>query len=351
MFGTVARSLSPRAGRVRAPVHAYHPRMRALLCRSLEDGVDGLRVEDVASPALPPGAVRIDVRAAGVNFADTLLVRGRYQEQPALPFAPGLEAAGVVTEVAAGVERPQLGDRVLALLDHGGFASEAIARAEDVARLPDAMDFATAAAMPVTYATAHLALVERARLQAAETLVVFGATGGAGLAAVEVGKALGAHVVAVASTAEKLAVAAERGADECIAYGSEDVRERLEALGGPHVVFDPVGGAMFEAALHSVRPGGRILVIGFASGSVPQIPANHLLVKDASALGLSLGQLRRHQPEAVRAALDDLLRMWGDGALRPLVSERVSLDEAPEALRRIAGGRAVGKLVVDLGAE
>ncbi|MGE0134186.1 MAG: NADPH:quinone oxidoreductase family protein [Dehalococcoidia bacterium] len=323
--------------------------MRALLCRSLEDGIDGLRVQDVPPPPLPPDGVRIEVQAAAMNFADTLLVRGRYQERPDLPFAPGLEAAGTVLEVAPGVQHVLPGERVVALLDHGGFADEAVAHASDVVAIPEGIDNVTASAIPVAYLTSYLALVERARLRSGEVLVVFGASGGVGLTAVEVGHGLGARVVAVASSRDKLALAIERGADEAIAYTEEDVAARIEELaGGADVVYDPVGGDLFNAAMHAINPGGRILLVGFASGSVPQIPANHLLVKDAAALGFSIGQFRRHEPERVRAALGELLRMTVEGRLRPLVSRVLTLDEAPGALRELQAGRTVGKLVVRL---
>jgi NADPH2:quinone reductase len=284
-----------------------------------------------------------------MNFADTLIVRGRYQEKPALPFTPGMEAAGVVLEVSSGVADIEGGQRVVALLDYGGFAEQAIARATDVVALPDGVDFVTASAMPIAYLTSYLALVDRARLRRDEVLLVYGASGGVGLTAVEAGRSLGARVLAVASSDDKLEVAREHGADEVINYRTEDVRERVEAMaGGVDVVYDPVGGDLFEAALHCINPGGRILLMGFASGTVPQIPANHLLVKDASALGFSIGQFRKHEPERVRVALAELLAMYEAGKLHPLVSRVLPLDQAVEGLRVIESGRAVGKLVVRL---
>ncbi len=321
--------------------------MRALICRSLEAGIGGLSVEDVPPPPLPPGSVRIQVHAAAMNFADTLLVQGKYQDQPALPFAPGLEAAGVAIEVAPDIHDILPGQRVVALLDHGGFAEEAIARARDTVVVPDGVDLTTAAAMPVAYLTSYLALTERARLQRGEVLVVYGASGGVGLTAVEVGKALGARVIAVASSAARLDVARKHGADHGIDYRTEDVRERIEEIaGGADVVYDPVGGDLFEAALHCINPGGRILLMGFASGNVPKIPANHLLVKDASALGFSIGQFRRHRPDLVRSALAELLRLHAAGALHPVVSQVLMLDGAVEGLQTLQSGRALGKLVV-----
>lgn len=321
--------------------------MRAVVCRQWGD-IDDLRVEELPPPDLPAGHVRIAVEACGINFADLLLVRGQYQEEPAFPFAPGMEAAGRVIEVAADVDDVAVGERALAFLDrHGGYAEEAVTRAVDVARIPEGMDAATAAAFPVVYATAHLALAHRARLQPGEVLLVHGASGGVGLTAVEVGKALGATVIASASSADKLEVARQHGADHLLNYAQEDIRDRVLALtDGADVVFDPVGGDAFTASLRCIRPGGRILVIGFASGAVPQIPANHLLVKDASALGLSLGQLRRNRPDVVREAVRECLDWWAQGRLRPLVSQVLPLEEFATGMRLLGDRRATGKVVL-----
>ncbi len=320
--------------------------MRAIRCHAPGD-IEDLRLdEDVAPPPLVPGGVRVAVHAAGVNFSDLLITRGEYQLRPPHPFSPGMEAAGVVTEVAPGVEGVRPGDRVLAFLDAGGFAEEAVAREQDVAVIPDAMGWETAAGFPVVYATSHLALRHRARLEAGEVLLVHGASGGVGLTAVEVGKALGATVIATASSPEKLAVASDHGADHLV-LSSDDVREQVMTLtGGADVVYDPVGGDLFTASLRCVRPGGRILVIGFASGTVPQIPANHLLVKDVAALGLSLPQLRQHRPDVVRTALVELLDWAADGRLRPHVSAVVPFEETVEALRLLQERRSTGKVVV-----
>jgi NADPH:quinone reductase len=325
--------------------------MRAVVCREW-GAVESLRLEQIAEPALPAGGVRIEVRAAGVNFADLLITRGEYQEKPPFPFSPGMEAAGVVREVAEGVTRVRPGDRVLAFLDHGGYAEQAVAREADVTPIAGGMDFVTAAGFPVIYATSHLALRHRADLQPGEALLVHGASGGVGLTAVEVGKALGATVIATASSAQKLEVAREHGADHLVNYAQEDVRERVLALtGGCDVAYDPVGGEAFTASLRTIRPGGRILVIGFASGDVPQIPANHLLVKDASAMGLSLGQLRKHRPEVVAAAMEELLRWYEDGRLRPHVSSTLPLERFAEAMALLRDRRSTGKVVLTVGGE
>lgn len=320
--------------------------IRAVICRAWGE-VEDLRLEDAPAPPLDPGHVRIEVHATGVNFADLLIARGEYQTKPDFPFSPGMEAAGVVTEIGAAVEGLSVGQGVLAFLDYGGYAEEVTARAIEVTPLPEGMDFATAASFPVVYATAHLALGFRARLQAGEVLLVHGASGGAGLTAVEVGKAMGATVIASASSAEKLSVARDHGADHLIDYSHEDIRDRvLEVTGGADVVYDPVGGDAFTASLRCINPGGRILVIGFASGTVPQIPANHLLVKDASALGFSLGQVRRHRPGAVQASMRELLAWHADGRLRPHVSTVLPFEQFADAMHLLRDRRSTGKVVL-----
>ena len=325
--------------------------MRAVICGQWGE-LDDLRIQEVARAPLGAGQVRLEVHAAGVNFADLLIVRGEYQTKPGFPFSPGMEAAGVITEVGDDVADLDVGDRVLAFLDYGGYAEEAVVNARDVTRLPDPMEFTTGASFPVVYATSHLALRHRARLQPGEVLLVHGASGGVGLTAVEVGKAMGATVIATASSAEKLAVAAEHGADHLVNYAEEDIRERVVALtGGADVVYDPVGGDAFTASLRCINPGGRLLVIGFASGTVPQIPANHLLVKDASALGFSLGQMRKHQPDAVRAAMRELLGWCADGRLRPHVSRVLPFEEFQDAMRLLRDRRSTGKVVLRMREE
>ena len=320
--------------------------MRAVVCHAWAD-LDALAIEEVPAPVLGEGEVLMEVHAAGVNFADLLIVKGEYQHKPPFPFSPGAEAAGVVSAVGVGVTSVEVGQRVLAMLDHGGYAEQVVARSHEVTPIPDGMDFETAATFPVVYATSHLALGHRARLQAGEVLLVHGASGGVGLTAVEVGKAMGATVIASASSAEKLEVAREHGADHLINYAEEDIRERVLALtGGADVVYDPVGGDTFAASLRCINPGGRILVIGFASGTIPQIPANHLLVKDASALGFSLTQLRQHHPEVVQASMRELLAWAEQGRLRPLISSTVPFEAFADAMRLLRDRRSTGKVAI-----
>ena len=327
--------------------------MRAVICHSWGQPGD-LVVEDRESPSPGPSEVLIEVAAAGVNFADILMVAGKYQEKPAFPFSPGLEIAGRIAALGEGVVGFTLGQRVLALTGHGGFAEAAVAKATDTFVLPDGLDWVTAAGLAITYATAHGALVWRADLQADETLLVHGAAGGVGLAAVEVGKALGAQVIATAGGPEKLAVARRFGADETIDYRSEDIRQRVKDMTdgrGVDVVFDPVGGSVFDASLRCVAWGARLIVIGFAGGEVPKIPANILLVKNIAAIGFYWGSYRRHAPEMVKEQFAELFAWCEAGKITPHVSHRLDLAEAAEALTLLSDRRSTGKVVLTTGLE
>jgi len=323
--------------------------MRALLCRSL-DGIGSLEVAEVASPFLGFGQVRIGVRASGINFPDILMVEGKYQVRPELPFIPGLEVAGVVLECAAGVEHVRPGDRALAFARRGGgHAEEVVVPGAIVTPIPDAMDFVTAAAFPVAYGTAHFALTHRGHLAAGETLLVLGAAGGVGLAAIEVGKLLGARVLAAASSAEKLAIARQHGADETINYGVENLRDQVRALTdgkGVDVVFDPVGGGAFEQSVRCVGWEGRILVVGFASGDVPHVAASMILVKNFSVTGVVFGEHSWRFPDDTRARIAKLLDAYSEGRLKPTVMRTYPLAEAIVALTEMSSRRVMGKLVL-----
>jgi NADPH2:quinone reductase len=321
--------------------------MRAVLCHAWGE-VEGLQLGEAPSPVPAEGEVLIAVRATGINYADALMVAGRYQTKPALPFSPGLEAAGIVAACGGGVTRFRPGDRVMAILAHGGLAELAVAPEAETFAIPDRMSFEEAGAFPVAYISSHVALRWQARLEPGETLLVLGAAGGVGLTAVEIGKAMGARVIAAASTDEKLAVARERGADEVINYATEKLTDRVMALTdgkGADVCFDPVGGELFDAALSSLGWGGRILLIGFVAG-VPQIPANRLLVKHRAALGSSLRYFRWHAPDKLRRSVEELVRWYGEGKLRPLVTHRLPLERSVEAIRLLTDRKAHGKVVV-----
>jgi NADPH:quinone reductase len=322
--------------------------MRAVLCKEL-GGPDKLVVEEVPSPPLRDGTVRIEIHAAGVNFADLLLIAGQYQDRPPLPFIPGMEVAGVVREIGAGVSHVKLGDRVLASVGRGGYAEEVIAEAEIVQRIPDAMDFVTAAAFPVAYSTSHGAFAWRGRLRAGEWVLVLGASGGVGLTAVEIAKAMGATVIAAAGGAEKLAVAKRAGADHLIDYTSEDLRERVKTLTGGRgvdVVYDPVGGDAFDQSLRCIAWEGRVIIIGFAAGRIPQVPANLILVKNIDLIGFFWGSYRRHKPHLMTESFQHLFRWFEAGKLRPHVSHRLPLTGVGQALDLLKTRKSTGKVVL-----
>ena len=321
--------------------------MRAVICRAW-GAVETLTVEDVAPPAPGRGQVLIDVKATGVNYADSIMVAGKYQTRPAFPFSPGLETAGVVAACGEGVTRFVPGDRVMAILAYGGLAELALADEAETFAVPDAMPFDEAGAFPIAYMSSHVAIRWQGRLEAGETLLVLGAAGGVGLTAVEIGKAMGARVIAGASTADKLAAARERGADETVNYASEKLTERVLALTdgkGADVCFDPVGGDLFDAALSALGWGGRMLLVGFVGG-IPQIPANRLLVKHRAALGSSLRYFRWHAPDKLRRTVDELLGWYGEGKLRPCITHRLPLGKSVEAIRLLTDRKAHGKIVV-----
>ncbi|HUO63991.1 MAG TPA: NADPH:quinone oxidoreductase family protein [Terriglobales bacterium] len=310
--------------------------------------VENLKLGDVPAPVPADGEVVIAVKAVGINYADAIMVAGNYQTKPPLPFSPGLEAAGIVTACGRRVTRFKPGDRVMAILAHGGLAELAVAPEAETFAIPERMSFEEAGAFPVAYISSHVALRWQGRLEPGETLLVLGAAGGVGLTAVEIGKAMGARVIAAASTAEKLAVAQERGADEIINYATEKLTERVMALTdgkGADVCFDPVGGELFDPALSSLGWGGRILLIGFVAG-VPHIPANRLLVKHRAALGSSLRYFRWHAPDKLRRSVEELLLWYGEGKLRPLVTHRLPLEQSVEAIRLLTDRKAHGKVVV-----
>src|SRR5438552_9935481 len=320
--------------------------MRAVICRAWGP-VDDLKLEDVAPPTPGPGQLVIDIKATGVNYADSIMVAGRYQTRPPFPFSPGLETAGVVTRRGEGVTRFKTGDRVMAILAYGGFAEQALADEAETFPIPDGMPFEEAGAFPIAYISSHVAIRWQGRLEAGETLLVLGAAGGVGLTAVEIGKAMGARVIAGASTAQKLAVAREHGADDLIDYATEKLTDRVMALTdgqGADVCFDPVGGELSDAALSSLGWGGRLLLVGFVAG-VTHIPANRLLVKNRAALGCSLRYYRWHAPDKLQQSVAELFSWYQAGALKPCVTQRLPLERSVEAIRLLTDPKAYGKVV------
>ena len=321
--------------------------MRAVICRAW-GAIEDLKLERVDPPMPGAGQVLIDVKATGVNYADSIMVAGRYQTKPDPPFSPGLETAGVVARCGPGVTRYTPGDRVMAILAYGGFAERAIAEEVETFAVPKKMPFDEAGAFPIAYISSHVAIRWQGRLEAGETLLVLGAAGGVGLTAVEIGKAMGARVIAAASTAEKLAVARDHGADALVDYAREPLTERVMALTdgkGADVCFDPIGGDLFDAALSSLGWGGRILLIGFVGG-IPRIPANRLLVKNRAALGSSLRYFRWHAPDKLRRSVAELVESYAAGKLRPAVTHRLPLERGIDAIRLLTDRKAHGKVVV-----
>src|SRR5262250_470387 len=321
--------------------------MRAVMCHAWGE-VESLKVEDVAPPRPARGQVVIDVKATGVNYADAIMVAGNYQTKPPFPFSPGLETAGVVAEVGEGVTRFSRGDRVMAILAYGGFAENAVADDAETFAIPDGMPFDEAGAFPIAYMSSHVSIRWQGRLEPGETMLVLGAAGGVGLTAVEISKAMGARVIAAASTAEKLAVARERGADDLVNYATEKLTDRVMARTdgkGDDVWFEPVGGELVNAALLALGWGGRILLVGFVGG-VQQIPANRLLVKHRAALGSSLRYFRWHAPDKLKRSVEELLRWYGEGKLRPCVTHRLPLERSVDEIRLLTDRRAYGKVVV-----
>ncbi len=321
--------------------------MRAMVCRAW-GAVEDLELDEVAAPTPGDDEILIEVKVTAVNYADSLLVAGNYQTKPAFPFSPGLETAGVVGEVGAQITRFAPGDRVMAVLAHGGLADRVLAKEAECFSIPEEMGFVEAGAFPVSYLSSHVAIRWQGRLEAGESMLVLGAAGGVGIPAVEISKAMGARVLAGASTPEKLAVARAHGADELIDYARDNLKDRVMALTdgkGVDVVFDPVGGDLFDSALSSLGWGGRILLVGFVGG-IPRIPANRLLVKHRSALGSALRYFRWHAPEKLARSAEELMRWYAEGKLKPLVSERYPLEESAKAIRRLTERQAHGKVVV-----
>ncbi|MDH4610192.1 NADPH:quinone oxidoreductase family protein [Pseudomonas sp. BN102] len=324
--------------------------MKAVLCKAFGPA-DTLVLEEVASPEPKKNEILIDVHSAAVNFPDTLIIEGKYQFKPPFPFSPGGEAAGVVAAVGEKVSHLKPGDRVMALTGWGSFAEQVAVPAYNVMPIPKGIDFNSAAAFGMTYGTSMHALKQRANLHPGETLLVLGASGGVGLAAVEIGKAMGARVIAAASSAEKLEVAKAAGADALINYSEENLKDRVKELTGGQgadVIYDPVGGDLFDAAVRAINWNGRLLVVGFASGRIPELPVNLALLKGASVVGVFWGSFAQRQPQDNLANFQQLFAWYAEGKLKPLVSQTFPLERAAEAINALANRTAVGKVVVEV---
>jgi NADPH2:quinone reductase len=322
--------------------------MKAVVCNAW--GLpDTLVVQELPEPQAGPGQVALDVKAAGVNFPDVLIIQGKYQFKPELPFTPGSELSGVVRALGDGVTGLKVGDQVIAFTAQGAFAQQIVVPAHACMPMPPGMDFDTAAAITLTYGTSHHAVVDRAALKAGETMLVLGAAGGVGLAAIEIGKALGARVIAAASSDEKLAVCTEHGADAVINYTTEDLREAIKAAtggNGPDVIYDPVGGIYAEPAFRSIGWRGRYLVVGFANGEIPKLPLNLTLLKGASLMGVFWGEFAKREPKANMAAMRQLMGWLAEGKIKPRISGRYALADTAAALNDMAARKVTGKVVI-----
>lgn len=322
--------------------------MKAALCKALGPP-ESIAIEEVDAPMPGPGELKVRVKAVGVNFPDVLMMAGKYQVQPPLPFSPGAELSGEVMETGKGAEGFGAGDRILAMVGHGAMAEEICVPAAVSVPIPDDMDYVTAAGFMLTYGTSYHALKQRAALAEGETLVVLGAAGGVGLAAVELGSLMGARVIAAASSDEKLALAREHGAAEGIDYSRESLKERVKALTdgrGADVVYDPVGGELFDDCMRSIAWKGRVLVVGFASGTIPKIPANLALLKGCQVVGVFWGSFTQREPEAHAENVAELMAHFAAGRLKPHVSHTFPLEQAGAAMQMLADRKAKGKIVV-----
>ncbi|MDA0822146.1 MAG: NADPH:quinone oxidoreductase family protein [Proteobacteria bacterium] len=321
--------------------------MRALICRQW-GGLDQLEIASVAAPTPSESQILISCEATAVNYADAIMVSGKYQTKPPLPFSPGLETAGTVLACGSQVTRFSPGDRVMSLLHFGGLAEQAVAEESDSWKIPETMDIVDAGAFPIAYLSSDVALRWQGRLERNETLIVLGAAGGVGLTAVEIGKAMGATVIACASTPEKLAIAREHGADALINYSNEDLKARVLELTderGADVCFDPIGGQLFDASLSSLGWGGRYVHVGFVGG-VPNIPANRLLVKNRAALGSSLRYFRWYAQDKLQTSMESLLQWYMESKLSPLVTHQFPLDRSVEGIKLLTERRAYGRILI-----
>lgn len=326
--------------------------MKAVLCKQFGPP-ESLVLEEVPDLKAGPGEVVVTVKACGVNFPDTLIIQGKYQFKPEMPFSPGGEVAGIVKEVGVGVSRYKPGDKVIAFLGWGGFAEQVLASEAQLMPMPEGMDFLQAAGFVLTYGTTQYALKNRAGLKSGESLLVLGAAGGVGLAAVEIGAIMGARVIAAASSADKLAFCKENGAAETINYAADDLKTRVKALTsgeGVNVIYDPVGGNLAEPAVRSMAWEGRYLVIGFAAGEIPKIPLNLTLIKNCSIIGVFWGAFAAREPDKNAANLDELFGWFKSGKLKPRIHATYPLERTADALNDILQRRVKGKIILTTGA-
>ena len=324
--------------------------MKAVLCESFGPA-ENLTLADIEAPQLLPGHVIVEIRACALNFPDVLMIEGKYQSLPPFPFTPGGEFAGVVSEVADDVENWQLGDEVFGACGHGAMAERICVSAKSLRAKPQSMGFAQASGISTTYGTSYYALKQRANLQAGETLLVLGAAGGVGLAAVELGKAMGARVIAAASSPEKLRIAQQAGADDLVDYSDGELKEKVKTLTegkGVDVIYDPVGGPMFDQCMRCINWGGRVLIVGFVGGDIPKVPTNLILLKSCQVVGVFYGAFSGRFPAENQQNFVEIIDMFNSGNLKALVGGEYALDDYVDALNCLSQRRAVGKIVVNI---
>jgi NADPH2:quinone reductase len=306
-------------------------------------------IAEVEKPSPSAGQILVEIAACGLNFGDLLMAKGQYQEKPPLPLTLGMEVAGRVAALGEGVDNVEVGQRVIVGSGHGGLADFGVFPANKAQPIPDEMPYSDAAAFNVAYGTSHVGLDYRCRLQPGENLLVLGAAGGVGMTAIEIGKMMGATVIACARGKDKLAVCKDAGADHLIDSDTDDIREAVKDLGGADVVYDPIGGEQFKAAMRACNPEARILIVGFASGEVPQIPANHLLVKNLNIMGYYWGGYNAFKPEVIQNSMRQLIAWYSEGKLKPHVSHALPLEQAGEAYELLRSRKSTGKVVVTTG--
>jgi len=324
--------------------------VKAVLCESFGPA-ENLTLADIEAPQLLPGHVIVEIRACALNFPDVLMIEGKYQSLPPFPFTPGGEFAGVVSEVADDVQNWQLGDEVFGACGHGAMAEHICVSAKSLRAKPQNMGFAQASGISTTYGTSYYALKQRANLQAGETLLVLGAAGGVGLAAVELGKAMGARVIAAASSPEKLRIAQQAGADDLIDYSDGELKEKVKTLTegkGVDVIYDPVGGPMFDQCMRCINWGGRVLIVGFVGGDIPKVPTNLILLKSCQVVGVFYGAFSGRFPAENQQNFVEIIDMFNSGNLKALVGGEYALDDYVDALNCLSQRRAVGKIVVNI---
>ena len=324
--------------------------MKAVLCESFGPA-ENLILADIEAPDLLPGHVIVEIRACALNFPDVLMIEGKYQSLPPFPFTPGGEFAGVVSEVSDDVQNWQVGDEVFGACGHGAMAEHICVSAKSLRAKPQSMGFAQASGISTTYGTSYYALKQRANLQAGETLLVLGAAGGVGLAAVELGKAMGARVIAAASSPEKLQIAQQAGADDLIDYSDGELKEKVKALTegkGANVIYDPVGGPMFDQCMRCINWGGRVLIVGFVGGDIPKVPTNLILLKSCQVVGVFYGAFSGRFPAENQQNFVEIIDMFNSGNLKALVGGEYALDDYVNALNCLSQRRAVGKIVVNI---